>query len=247
VYVEGGSTGVLLLHGFTGSPASLRPWAEYLAGQGHTVLAPRLPGHGTSVQEMNRTRWQDWYSEASHALDRLTNRCAEVYVAGLSMGGALALRLAAERDQDVAGLVLVNPIVIKTDKRLLVTPVLKRLIGSVSGITNDIKKPGVDECGYARVPLRALDSLRDLMTVVRGDLPRVTAPLLLFRSVEDHVVEPLSSELVLQRVSSRDVTERVLDNSYHVATLDNDAPGIFAESAEFIVKTSRLADDDAAF
>jgi carboxylesterase len=232
----GGQIGALLLHGFTGSPVSMRPWGEHLAASGYAVEVPRLPGHGTSWQELNRTTWHDWYAEADRSLDVLLTSCEQVFVAGLSMGGCLSLRLAAERPDDVAGLLLVNPSVAATDKRLVALPVLKRLVGSISGIGNDIKKPGVVEYSYDRTPLRALDSLRAVWKVTREDLPKVTAPLVVFRSVEDHVVEALSTQIITQRVSSRDVTERVLDNSYHVATLDNDADTIFTDSVEFIAK-----------
>ncbi len=241
----GGRIGVLLVHGFTGSPASMRPWGEHLAADGFAVKIPLLPGHGTSWQEMNQSTWNDWYGEASRGLDDLHVSCDEVYVAGLSMGGCLALRLAEERPDDVAGLVLVNPSVATTDRRLALTPFLKRVRGSVSGIKSDIKKEGVDEPGYDRVPLKALDSLRTMWKLTRDDLPKVTAPVLLFRSVEDHVVEPLSSQLIMQRVSSRNITERVLENSYHVAVLDNDAPSIFSQSAEFIRKHDATGGSDA--
>jgi carboxylesterase len=244
---EGGRTGVLVLHGFTGSTAGLRPWAEAFAADGYAVEAPRLPGHGTTWQELNRTRWQDWLAEASNSLTALRDRCDEVFVAGLSMGGCLALRLAEEREIDVAGLILVNPIVISQRKALLALPLLKRLRPSVGAIADDIKRPGVTEHAYARTPLRALDSQRELWRVTREDLAKITAPLVLFRSVEDHVVEPLSSQMIVQRVSSRDVTERVVDDSYHVATLDNDAETITVESLEFIRKHTALPDGDDAF
>lgn len=238
---EGGPIGVLLVHGFTGSPRSMRPWGEHLAADGLTVVAPRLPGHGTTWQELNRTVWTDWYAEGSRALDHLVEHCDQVFVAGQSMGGCLALRLAEERPDDVAGLMLVNPSVTSLNKQLLALPVLKRVVASVKGIADDIKKPGVAELGYDRLPLKALDSLRTMWKVTRDDLPKVTAPLVVFRSVEDHVVEPLSTQIITQRVSSRDVTERILDNSYHVATLDNDAPSIFEESLEFVRKHADLA------
>lgn len=235
-HASGSRTGVLLVHGFTGSPHSMRPWAEHLAGEGYTVSVPRLPGHGTTWQAMNNTTWKDWYTAASRALDALVADCDEVFVAGLSMGGCLSLRLAEERPDDVSGLMLVNPSVISTRKQLAAVPVLKRFVGSAKGIASDIKKPGIEEYGYDRVPLKALDSLRDLWRVTREDLPKVTAPLVLFRSSIDHVVEPQSGELIMSRVSSLDLTERILDDSYHVATLDNDAERIFAESAEFVAK-----------
>lgn len=230
---DGGPTGVLLLHGFTGSPSSMRPWADHLQAAGCTVSVPRLPGHGTTWQDMNRTTWHDWYDEAERVFDELSDRCDAVFVAGLSMGGGLALRV-AERKPAVAGLLLVNPSVGTLDRRLLATPVLKRLVSSAAGVKGDIKKPGVVEDGYDRVPLKALDSMRSLWRTTCADLSAVTAPVLLFRSAVDHVVDPLSARLIIDGVTSTDVTERILHDSYHVATLDNEAPLIFAESASFI-------------
>jgi carboxylesterase len=230
----GGRTGVLLLHGFTGSPSSLRPWAEHLYTAGFTVSVPRLPGHGTTWQELTATPWTSWDDEAERGLADLRGRCDAVFVAGLSMGGCLTLRLAEQHGNQVAGLLLVNPAVASADRRLLAVPILKRLTASAKGVTSDIRKPGVMEEGYDRTPLRALDSMRALWRLTVEELPLVTSPLLLFRSAVDHVVDPLSAQLIMQRVSSPDVTERILDNSFHVATLDHDAELIFAESASFI-------------
>jgi len=235
---DGGRVGVLLSHGFTGSPASMRPWGEFLAGHGLTVRVPRLPGHGTTWQEMNRTGWQDWYAAAEAALDELLDRCERVVVGGLSMGGCLALRLAQQRGRDVASVMLVNPAVASENRQLRAVPVLKWLVASRPGIGNDIKKPGVDEHCYPRVPLKALHSMMQMWRQTCEDLPKVTQPLLMFRSAEDHVVEPLSARLIAQRVSSRDLDEHVLEDSYHVATLDNDAPAIFDESLKFIARTT---------
>ncbi|MDQ4084936.1 MAG: alpha/beta fold hydrolase [Actinomycetota bacterium] len=240
---DGGPVGVLLCHGFTGSPASMRPWGEFLASQGLTVRVPRLPGHGTTWQEMNRTRWHDWYAEVESELDDLLAHCDTAVVGGLSMGGCLALRLAQQRHRDVAAVVLVNPSVASQNRQLHAVPVLKWLVPSRPGIGNDIKKPGVDEHCYPRVPLKALHSLTRLWRLTCEDLPKVTQPLLLFRSAEDHVVEPLSARLIAQRVSSRSIDEHVLEDSYHVATLDHEAPAIFDESLKFI---SRMTDPTIA-
>ena len=231
---DGRRVGVLLSHGFTGSPASMVGWGRYLAEQGYGVAVPRLPGHGTTWRELNRCTWADWYGEVERGLDKLLADCDQVVVGGLSMGGGLALRLAAERCRDVAGVIGVNPAVNTLRKDVLALPVLKRFVPSFPGITNDIKKPGVEENGYDRTPLRAAASMMAGWKKIRDDLPKVTAPLLLFRSAEDHVVDPSSAQIILSRVSSRDVTERILENSYHVATLDNDAQLIFEESSEFI-------------
>ncbi len=239
---DGDRVGVLLIHGFTGSPASMRPWGEFLAAQGLTVRVPRLPGHGTTWQEMNRTGWQDWFAEAESDLDELVERCDHVVVGGLSMGGCLALRLAEQRNREVSAVMLVNPAVASENKQLKAIPVLKWLLPSRPGIGNDIKKPGVDEHCYSRVPLKALHSMMGMWDTVREDLPKVTQPLLLFRSAEDHVVEPLSARIIGARVSSRDIEEHVLQDSYHVATLDNDAPAVFDESLKFV---RRLTEDAA--
>ena len=150
------------------------------------------------------------------------------------MGGGLALRLAADRGREVAGMMLVNAAVNTERKDVRALPVLKVLVPSLAGITNDIKKPGVVEHGYHRTPLRAAHSMMTGWKSLRADLPKVTQPLLVFRSVVDHVVDPSSAALIRARVSSRDLTERMLENSYHVATLDNDAPIIFEESAQFV-------------
>lgn len=232
--VDNGSTGVLLSHGFTGSPASMAPWGRYLADKGYTVRVPRLAGHGTTWKELNRTKWTDWYAEVDHALTELKERCDQVVVAGLSMGGCLALRLAEQRPHDVDAVVLVNAAVNIEDKRLLAVPVLRHVLGSIPGIGNDIKKAGIVESGYDRTPLNALHSQMRMWKDVRANLTRVTQPVLLFRSVEDHVVDPSSARIILDGIASRDKREVLLEDSYHVATIDNDAELIYSESQAFI-------------
>jgi carboxylesterase len=234
--VDGGRTGLLLSHGFTGSPASMRPWGQALADAGCTVRVPRLPGHGTTWQELNLTRWQDWYAEVDRQLSELRERCDHVAVAGLSMGGTLALRLAEQRPADVDALLLVNPAVASTNKQLLALPLLRHVVASLPAIGGDIKKPGVTEGAYDRTPLQALHSLTRLWREVRRDLPKVTAPLLLLRSRVDHVVDPSSGELVMAGVSSTVRREVVLEDSYHVATLDHDAQRIVDESLGFLAE-----------
>ncbi|MFE3742184.1 alpha/beta hydrolase [Streptomyces sp. NPDC059134] len=231
---EGGEVGVLLCHGFTGSPQSLRPWAEYLAGQGLAVSLPLLPGHGTRWEDMRLTGWQDWYAEVDRALRELLERCERVFVLGLSMGGALALRLAARHGQAVSGVVVVNPGIKVHGAAAYALPVLRHLVPTTKGLTSDIAKEGNAEVGYDRVPLHCAHSLRNFFRLVDGELPRVNQPLLLLHSAVDHVVPPADSARILGRVSSTDVREVLLEQSYHVATLDHDAERIFEESHAFI-------------
>ncbi|HEY7103708.1 MAG TPA: alpha/beta fold hydrolase [Mycobacteriales bacterium] len=232
---HGGEVGVVLSHGFTGSPQSLRPWAEHLAAAGLTVRLPRLPGHGTRWQDLNDTRWPDWYGEFERAFDDLRGRCRQVFAMGLSMGGTLVLRLAEQRPAEVAGLVLVNPS-LGTERKDVkyVLPLLHRVVPSLAGLGGDIRKPGVTELAYERTPLRAMHSLSRFWPLVVADLGMVTAPVLLYRSRVDHVVEPMSGRLLREGASSTEVTEVVLEDSYHVATLDHDAPAIFAGSLDFV-------------
>jgi len=234
----GRAIGVLLVHGFTGSPAAMKPWGQSLADQGYAVEVPLLPGHGTRWQDLNSVSWTDWYDEAEAAFERLRESCEAVVVAGLSMGGSVVLRLAEERGDEVAGIVLVNAFVSSTRKELVALPVLKHAVPSLRGVVNDIKRPGQDEHGYQRLPLKGLAAVTEMWKVVVPDLKRVTQPLLYFRSAADHVIDPSSSPTVLRGVASADVEERILDNSYHVATLDHDAERIFTESAEFVARVT---------
>ena len=239
---DGGPVGVLLSHGFTGSPASITPWARSLAERGHTVRVPRLPGHGTTWQDLNATRWDDWYATVDATLSELRERCDQVVVGGLSMGGGLALRLAELRPDDVDALVVVNPAIGIRNWQLKLLPVLKWVVPAMPGIGNDVKKEGVDEVGYDKTPLKALASQMGGWRQTKDDLHRITAPLLMFRSTDDHVVDDTSLGLIRAAVAS-EVTEYVtLENSYHVATLDHDAPLIFERSAAFIADHVKAAD-----
>lgn len=228
-----GDVGVLLCHGYTGSPAAMRPWAEHLVEAGFRVRLPRLPGHGTRWQELNRTGWPDWYACVERELLRLADETSVVLVGGLSMGGALALRLAERQHDLVAGLCLVNPVLTHNDPRLMLLPVLKHLLPTTAAVSGDIAKPYVDEVAYDRNPLKALASQLELWAEVIDDLGRVNQPLLIFRSLHDHIVGPASVRMITERTTSRQPTERLLQQSFHVATLDYDAEQIFTESVDF--------------
>ena len=228
---HGGPIGFLLLHGLSGSPAGMRQIGEWLAARGHAVSCPRYPGHGTSWKELARTRWQDWAAEATRALKELDRRCDHVSVMGLSVGGAMALHLAARYPDVVRSVVGVNPLV--RDPRLLVAVYLWMVIPPRKGITNDIKKPDQDEIAYDRFPVRALGQLQRFLKIVERELPRVRQPLLVFNSLEDHIVPKGNAEWLLGRVGSTDKELVELTNSYHVATLDHDAELIFERTHEF--------------
>lgn len=230
-----GDTAVVMSHGFTGSVASIRPWAEALAKaddvwDGVRVVAPRLPGHGTTWRDLARTRWWDWYGAVEDAYLELAGQCSRVFAAGLSMGGALALHLAAQHN--VAGVLLVNPAIASNDWRIPVASRLRWVLPSQAGIASDIALPDVVEPGYPRFSVRSLGTMTDLWREVRRGLRRIDVPVLLMRSPQDHVVDGRTADILRREL--RDVRYASLGRSYHVATLDRDADVIVAESRRFI-------------
>jgi carboxylesterase len=231
---DGGPVGAVISHGFTGMPASVRPWAEALAEQGMTVRVPRLPGHGTHWKDANRTTWQDWYAEVERAFDEVRSRCERTFVMGLSMGGTLALRLAQQRGDDVAGVVVVNPSLFTTRKDAKLLPVLRWVLPSVPPVGNDIKKPEVVEPAYDRTPVKGAYQLALLWKLTNADLDKLTQPLLVFTSRDDHVVEPENTTRLLDGAASAEKRNVVLEDSYHVATMDNDFPRIVEETLSFV-------------
>lgn len=228
--------GVAISHGFTGSPVSMRGWAENLAEQGYSVNMPLLAGHGTNWQDLSRTPWQHWYRDFEAAYLDLASRCDVVFVAGMSMGGALALRVAAQHP--VAGVAIVNPGLTFSDNRAKYSGLLKYVLKSVPAIGDDIKKPGITEEAYTRTPVAAVHELSKLFSDTVALLPLVTAPTIIFRSTVDHVVPDSSVEAIRNNIGSRDLTVIPLPNSYHVATMDHDAELIFSMSSEFFERHS---------
>jgi carboxylesterase len=221
---DGGSHGVLVLHGFTGNPNSMRPLAKALGAAGYTVDLPLLPGHGTSIEDMVPTRWSDWSGAAEAAYQALAARCEKVLVAGLSMGGSLTCWL-AERHPEIVGIALINPLIDPppAEFRDLIQQLLDQGLETTDGIGSDIAKEGVVERSYEGSPLRAALSLFEGVDEVHARLADIRCPVLLCSSREDHVVQPVSGDILAASVTGP--VERVfLERSYHVATLDWDAP-----------------------
>lgn len=217
----GGPHGALVLHGFTGSPQSVRGLAEAFATAGFTVELPRLPGHGTSVEDMMTTGWADWSGAVEAAYDDLAGRTDAVVVAGLSMGGALTAWLAT-RHPEIAGIVCINPILDVGDA--VVDMAREQLAAGTDrfpSIGGDVADPDAREKAYDAAPLAQLISLHEGTVALREDLAKVACPVLLMTSTQDHVVAPANSDTLAAGVSGP--VERVpLERSYHVATVDYD-------------------------
>jgi carboxylesterase len=233
---DGEPVGVLVVHGFTGSPRTVRDWARHLADAGLTVRAPLLAGHGGTWQQLAKTGWTDWYATAEKAFAELSERCSQVFVTGISMGGCLAFRLAQTQGSKVSGLVVVNPSLAGDNPLFPIAHVLKHVVKSLPSIGGDIKKPGTEEKALKRTPVAAAATMPQMWRTTRAHLAEVTQPLLVFRSTVDHVVGPASDKVLRAALPNAEV--RSLSNSYHVATLDNDAPEIFDSTLGFIQKHS---------
>ncbi len=233
---EGGPHGALVLHGFTGCPQSMRGLAEAFAAAGFTVELPRLPGHGTTIDDMATTTWADWSATTEAAYEGLAARCERVVVAGLSMGGSLTVWLAS-RHPEIAGIVCINPATEPADAGMLA--MFEELVAGgtlvIPGIGNDVAEPGQVELAYDQIPLLAAKSMFDAITDLQPSLAQITAPLLLLNSPQDHVVTPSNSDHLAASVSGP--VERVtLERSFHVATLDFDREIIETEAVAFAEK-----------
>ena len=228
--------GVLVLHGFTGNPGSLRALAERAAANGYTVELPRLPGHGTNLDDMMTTSWSDWSSAALDAYDDLASRCQTVAVVGLSMGGTLTAFVAQQRPS-VAGLVFINPLVMPPVIEMTggLAQLIDAGIETIDAIGSDIKKEGVTEASYPATPLRCTQSLFRALVGVQAGLGTISAPSLLLSSREDHVVTTDNGDELEAKVAGP--LERIwLEDSYHVATLDNDQELVESATIDFLAK-----------
>jgi carboxylesterase len=232
--LSGGKIGVLVIHGFTGSPVTIKPWANYLNQIGYTVSAPCLPGHGSTWQEMNQTSWQDWYEAVEQSFLELKSKCDRVFVAGFSMGGALALRLSQIRGSEIEGLLLLNPSVHDRRWFLKLTPILKLIIPSIKKGPTDIAAPNPPLHSYGRTPLKALDSLRKLWQLAERDLYLIDLPVMVAYSINDHAVDPENSMTVIDNIFSVDIREVIFEKSFHNVPLDYDADLLNLESKAFI-------------
>lgn len=234
---EGGPIGALVVHGFTGSPSSMRPIADALAKAGHTVTLPRLPGHGTTVKDMITTGWKDWTGEVESAYQSLLSKCESVVVIGLSMGGALALDLATKHPE-ITGVVAINaPSSTDPDMAEQVQSYIDMGSETIESIGNDIAKPGVDEVSYEETPLAPLLSLFAGIDIMASNLSKIEMPTLIITSRQDHVVDPAESDNTAAKITAE--AERLwLDDSYHVATLDFDQERVISAISDFIERTT---------
>jgi len=236
---KNGHIGIILVHGFTGSPAAMRPWAEYLNARGYSVRVPRLPGHATKPADLNNVKWQEWPAKVAFEIAELQKHCSQIFVTGLSMGGGTTLNIAASHGDQLSGIILVNPMIHVRG----VTPTLAYLISRVikfgKSVGNDIKRKGVTEYSYDKLPFRGIHQLLTMLKITRTALPNIKVPMQLFHSVDDHTLPVSNTEIIMKEIGSTTKSRIELLNSYHVATIDFDDELIFANSLKFIESLSK--------
>jgi len=234
--LEGGPVGVLLIHGFTGSPPEMRLLGDYLHQRAYTVSGPRLPGHGTSVDDMNRRKWTEWTDCVEEALADLQARCETVFVGGLSMGSVLTLYLAAHH-LELPGVIAYSPAVVVASRLIYLTPVLKYLLPARNQSSEkDLTDPEADLrlWSYEQDPTFAAHELLKLIRQVRRLLPQVTCPLLIIHSTGDTTIHPRSAQFTYERAGSTDKELVTLHNSGHCITVDSEWEAVAAKTYEFI-------------
>lgn len=237
---ERARTGVVVTHGFTGNPMATTPLARVLHDHGFTVDVVRLPGHGSTVADLRRTRYADWRAAVEAALDRTLADCDRVVLAGHSMGGTLSVDLASARPHDVAGVVAINPQISNPIQPLArLAPVLQHLVPVVprdlAGLpSNDIARPDVVEGAYAQVPAKAAQSLIGALRGIRERLLDLTQPLLVVTSPQDHTVPAVNSDALVELVGSADVERVTCQRSYHLPQLDWDREQVESAVVSFV-------------
>jgi carboxylesterase len=236
--LPGGPIGCLLIHGFTGSPAEMRPMGEYLAARGLTVSAPLLPGHGTTPDDLARTTWQDWYGHIEGTCDGLRGKCEKVFVVGFSLGALLALHLAARHE--VSGLVALSPAVLVRDWRIHLVPLLRHVIKTMpkdpdpqhSDLTDKEALKGF--WSYDVHPVSAAYQLYLLQKVVRPELGRIRTPTLIIYATRDMSIHPQSGPTLYNEIGSPDKEQLVLHNSGHGIVLDAEREVVFEKMYTWI-------------
>ena len=243
-YLEGGEAGILLLHGFTGTPQSMRYPALALNKAKFTVSAPLLAGHGTRIEDLEKTHWEDWYQSAERAFHELKAQCRRVLVAGLSMGGLIAAHLAARHPATVHALALMSTplfldgfLVRSVFPAIWKTP-LKKVYKYQPKAAVSIRDPQARRRyqTYDKIPVASVATLFDLQAVVRRELKHIKQPSLIIHSLHDMTVPYGNLDYIKATLASEEVKTVTLKKSNHIITVDYDKDVVAKSLVRFFKK-----------
>ncbi|GBG57849.1 carboxylesterase [Sporomusaceae bacterium FL31] len=234
--LPGGKQGILLIHGFTGSPSEMRLLGEFLHAQGYTVLAPRLCGHGTNAEEMATTSWPHWYGAVQDGYHLLSGLCEDIAVVGLSMGGLLALKVGI--DYPVSKVVCLSAPIYLVDKRLPMLGLFRLFRKFIPKKRRRLDVDPLYSVCYDQTPLSSLSSLLELIKQVDKELPHLKQPLLVMQSRREHTVQPKSAKHIYDRAGSRKKKLLWLEKSGHIITLDVERDLVFETIKQFLTTES---------
>ncbi len=226
--------GVLVIHGFTGTPLSVKPLIDALVNEGYHVKAPLLPGHGTDWRDLRNTNYWDWIGKVETALYELMQITDNVFVGGLSMGGTLSIHMAENHPDRIKGIFPINPAIRLDNPLVKFIWLLKYFIPSIKVPPTDTKDKSVKEINYERIPTQTAYELYKLLRLTDKHLNKVRCPVLLLASSEDHVVPMEQKRYIFDRINSSEKEFIILKDSYHIATLDLDKDRINKLVVEFI-------------
>ena len=230
------NVGVLVLHGFLGNLKTIEYQVQFFRTQGFLVEAPSLRGHNTVYTDLDEVKFTDWIEDTESAYKNLLSKANKVFVFGLSMGGALALHLEAQHPEILGGILVNHALSLYPNWKLKFLPIIKYFVKNIYSPGSDIKDKTQKNLAYDYIPTGALLEFLRLISLVEKELPLVTQPQLIFKSIEDHVIPQDSVEITLKSISSKQKEVVFLKNSYHVATADFDKDIICEKSLEFINK-----------
>jgi carboxylesterase len=232
VFLKGGSSACLLLHGFTNSPFEMREMGEFLNRLGYTVSIPLIPGHGTIPADLRKKKWVEWYEKSKSELFELRKKHQRVYIIGFSMGASLALHLAAH--YEINGLVALAPVLYLKNKFSFLSHVIHIILPYSKKYSGPDVRADVKTLSYNKIPVKSLSELLKFSKHLRQDLCDVHTPVMIVYAVKDHVVDNKSAKDIYDLIASRNKRILELQESYHIITLDLEKDKVFKEIAVFL-------------
>ena len=272
IFEKRGRAGLLLVHGITGTPTEMKPLIRKLVAQNFTVACPQLAGHCTTLKELKKTRWQDWYATLESSLDFLRSECDSIVVSGLSMGALLALKLAADHPDKIDGIATLSatfvydgwnvprlkqrwilPLVLHSPLRYFLSyhePAPygikdERIRSLITTVYENYGDNMPEKYGYSEFPgVTILETFR-LIQAVKRELSRVEIPLLVVHSTEDDMASLNNARFLVEAVSSKHVESYYLDDTYHVLTLDKRRDDVSERVSDFALRCTMGAFKDS--